>query len=171
VRESEEEFRTLLPNLHTADAAASFLSSLLLFPSASGMLESNFFMGLQHRDSNDNKRMAKEKLSPISLPDQVLQKQSQKPDRSSQFGNSSGFWTSDRRQYVVIAAVNLVTFLQGASLPTTAISLPRMPGANETNEIANGTSWPADFVVTESDRQNISKISNTIMCRWVAKLR
>jgi hypothetical protein len=59
-----------------------------------------------------NKMMAKEKLPTIPPPNQVLQEQSQKPDQSSQFYNSFGFWTSDWRQYMVIAAVNLVTFLQ-----------------------------------------------------------
>jgi hypothetical protein len=117
------------------------------------------------------KRMANEKLPPIPPPDQVqpvlrnqrqkLQNQSPPPNGDS---TTYGFWTIERRQYVVIAAVNLVTFLQGASLPTTSVSLPRM--ANETEEITNETTtWPADFVITDSDGQYISKIWNRLMCR------
>ena len=68
-------------------------------------------------------------------------------------GGSSGFWTSNRRQYGVIMIVNLVTFLQGASVGTSAISIPRMP----TNESTlDNTSWPFDFVVTHEDAYWIS---------------
>ena len=60
----------------------------------------------------------------------------------------SGFLTSNRRQYGVIIIVNLATFLQGASVATSAISVPRMP----TNEsMIDDTSWPFDFVVTDQD--------------------
>ena len=63
-------------------------------------------------------------------------------------GHSSGFWTSNRRQYGVIMIVNLATFLQGASVGTSAISIPRMP----TNESAlDDTLWPFDFVITDKD--------------------
>ena len=65
-----------------------------------------------------------------------------------------GFWTSNRRQYGVIMIVNLVTFLQGASVGTSAISIPRMP----TNESSlDDTIWPLDFVVTDEDAFWISK--------------
>ena len=52
--------------------------------------------------------------------------------------------------------VNMATFLQGASVVTSAVSLPRMPAANE-SQSQNDTTWPADFVVTESDAYWISK--------------
>ena len=66
-------------------------------------------------------------------------------------GNSkvmSHFWTSNRRQYGVILIVNLATFLQGASVATSAISIPRMPTNKSTIDNA---SWPYDFVVTDQD--------------------
>ena len=63
-------------------------------------------------------------------------------------GDSSGFWTSNRRQYGVIMIVNMATFLQGASVGTSAISIPRMP----TNESTlDDTSWPFDFIVKDED--------------------
>ena len=67
----------------------------------------------------------------------------------------SGFWTSNRRQYVIIAVVNLVTFLQGASLSTASITVPRL-SADE-NPTLNDTTWPKDFVVTEEEGDWICK--------------
>ena len=67
----------------------------------------------------------------------------------------SGFWTSVRRQYVIIAVVNLVTFLQGASLSTASITVPRL-SADE-NLTLNDTTWPKDFVVTEEEGDWICK--------------
>ena len=67
----------------------------------------------------------------------------------------SGFWTSNRRQYVIIAVVNLVTFLQGASLSTASITVPRL-SADE-NLTLNDTTWPKDFVVTEEEGDWICK--------------
>ena len=61
---------------------------------------------------------------------------------------STDFWTAARRQYVVIAIVNLATFLQGASLPTSSISVPRL--INNTAWL-NDTTWPVDFSLTESE--------------------
>ena len=61
----------------------------------------------------------------------------------------SDFWTSNRRQYGVILIVNLATFLQGASVATSAISIPRMPTNESTIDI--DASWPYDFVVTDQD--------------------
>ena len=57
------------------------------------------------------------------------------------------FCTAARRQYVVIAIVNLATFLQGASLPTSSISVPRLLNATGLND----TTWPVDFSLTESE--------------------
>ena len=67
----------------------------------------------------------------------------------------SGFWTSTRRQYVIIAVVNLVTFLQGASLSTASITVPRL-SADESVAL-NDTTWPRDFVVTEEEGDWICK--------------
>ena len=67
----------------------------------------------------------------------------------------SGFWTSIRRQYVIMAVVNLVTFLQGASLSTASITVPRL-SADE-NFALNDTTWPKDFVVTEEEGDWICK--------------
>ena len=60
--------------------------------------------------------------------------------------------TSSRyRQYSIIFILNLVPFLQGASVGMGAISIPRMP-RNETERITrNDTTWPMDFVVTKED--------------------
>ena len=66
-----------------------------------------------------------------------------------------GKWDSNLHQYKMIIIVNLTTFLQGASVGTSAISLPRMP--TNASELPNDTAWPADFVVTESDAYWISK--------------
>ena len=74
---------------------------------------------------------------------QHMEKQPLKPPVSS-----SGFWTSNRRQYGVIVIVNLVTFLQGASVGTSAISIPRMP---TNGSLLDDTSWPYDFVITNKD--------------------
>ena len=68
-------------------------------------------------------------------------------------GNSkvmSYFWTSNRRQYGVIFIVSLASFLQGASVGTSAISIPRMPTTSNESTIDNA-SWPYDFVVTDQD--------------------
>ena len=62
--------------------------------------------------------------------------------------SSSGFWTSNRRQYGMILIANLVTFLQGASVGTSAISIPRMP-PNGSN--LDDTLWPYDFDITYKD--------------------
>ena len=68
-------------------------------------------------------------------------------------GCSMNFWTSNRRQYGVILIVTMANFLQGASIGTSAISVPRMP----TNEsILDDTSWPFNFVVTNDDALWIS---------------
>ena len=68
-----------------------------------------------------------------------------------------GKWDSNLHQYKMIIIVNLTTFLQGASVGTSAISLPRMPTNVSERERPNDTTWPADFVVTESDAYWISK--------------
>ena len=66
------------------------------------------------------------------------------------------FWDySTNRQYRMIFIVNMATFLQGASVVTSAVSLPRMPTNESQNQ--NDTTWPADFVVTENDAYWISK--------------
>ena len=70
------------------------------------------------------------------------------PETSEVSTGSSDFWTAARRQYVVIAIVNLATFLQGASLPTSSISVPRL--INNTAWL-NDTTWPVDFSLTESE--------------------
>ena len=68
-----------------------------------------------------------------------------------------GFWDfSTHRQYRMIFIVNLATFLQGASVVTSAVSLPRMP--TNASQSHNETTWPADFVVTESEAYWISKL-------------
>ena len=66
-----------------------------------------------------------------------------------------GKWDSNLHQYKMIFIVNMATFLQGASVGTSAISLPRMPTSASEDPI--DTTWPADFVVTESDAYWISK--------------
>ena len=66
-----------------------------------------------------------------------------------------GFWTATRRQYLVIAIINMVTFLCGASQGTASISVPRLM-ANESRG-SNNTSWPRDFEVTEDEEEWISK--------------
>ena len=71
-------------------------------------------------------------------------------------GKHRGFWDySTHRQYRMILIVNMATFLQGASVVTSAVSLPRMPTNGSQSQ--NDTSWPADFVVTENDTYWISK--------------
>ena len=69
--------------------------------------------------------------------------------------HKAGFWTSNRRQYVIIAVVNLVTFLQGASLSTASITVPRLSAGE--NVALNDTTWPKDFVVTEEEGDWICK--------------
>ena len=68
---------------------------------------------------------------------------------------TGGKWDSNLHQYKMIFIVNMATFLQGASVGTSAISLPRMPTSE--SELPIDTTWPADFVVTESDAYWISK--------------
>ena len=55
----------------------------------------------------------------------------------------------------VIVIVNLATFLQGASLPTSSISVPRLLEA--TFESVNGTSWPRDFTLSSSEGDWIAR--------------
>ena len=75
------------------------------------------------------------------------------------------FWTAARRQYGVIAIVNMVTFLFGASQPTASISLPRLPLLNDSN-VANGTTWPRDFAVTSEEGEWISKCRRLIYTHY-----
>ena len=75
------------------------------------------------------------------------------------------FWTAARRQYGVIAIVNMVTFLFGASQPTASISLPRLPLHNDSN-VANGTTWPRDFAVTSEEGEWISKCRRLLHSLW-----
>ena len=92
----------------------------------------------------------------------MKEKDSTETKKPSDF-TDGGFWipfqwperSRTLRQYGMIFVVNLATFLQGASIGTSAISLPRMP-TNE-SESKNATTWPADFVVTENDAYWISK--------------
>ena len=70
-------------------------------------------------------------------------------------GQSDGFWTAARRQYLVIAIINMVTFLCGASQGTASISVPHLM-ANHSRG-SNETSWPKDFEVTDDEEQWISK--------------
>ena len=71
---------------------------------------------------------------------------------SAKLPNAKIFWNKERRQHILIFILNLVTFLQGASVGTSSISLPRMP-QNETERISrNDTTWPIDFVATEGDK-------------------
>ena len=82
---------------------------------------------------------------------------SQKDDlkcQSDEF-QSDGFWTATKRQYLVIAILNMVTFLCGASQGTASISVPRLM-SNESRG-SNDTSWPRDFEVTEEDEGWISE--------------
>ena len=69
--------------------------------------------------------------------------------------SSMDFWTSNRRQYGVILIVTMANFLQGASIGTSAISVPRMQ-ANESTLDYDDTSWPFNFVVTNQDALWIS---------------
>ena len=69
--------------------------------------------------------------------------------------SSDGFWTATKRQYLVIAILNMVTFLCGASQGTASISVPRLM-QNESRG-SNDTSWPRDFEVTEEDEGWISE--------------
>ena len=69
--------------------------------------------------------------------------------------SSDGFWTATKRQYLVIAILNMVTFLCGASQGTASISVPRLM-SNESRG-SNDTSWPRDFEVTEEDEGWISE--------------
>ena len=71
-----------------------------------------------------------------------------------------GKWDSNIHQYKMIFIVNMATFLQGASVVTSSISLPRMP--SNFSEDSNDTTWPRDFVVSESDAFWISK--------WIGRL-
>lgn len=54
-----------------------------------------------------------------------------------------------------MAAVNLVTFLQGASLPTSSISTVVLMNVTEAGARAAGeagsASWPRDFRITETE--------------------
>ena len=77
-----------------------------------------------------------------------------------------GKWDSNLHQYKMIFIVNMATFLQGASVGTSAISLPRMP--SNASEPTNDVTWPADFVVTENDAYWISKC---IGLQYVSKIR
>ena len=69
--------------------------------------------------------------------------------------SSDGYWTATKRQYLVIAILNMVTFLCGASQGTASISVPRLM-ANESRG-SNDTTWPRDFEVTEEDEGWISE--------------
>ena len=72
---------------------------------------------------------------------------------------SNEFWTADRRQYLVIAIINMVTFLCGASQGTASISVPHLVTANVSRG-SNDTTWPKDFEVTDDEEEWISmKIS------------
>ena len=55
----------------------------------------------------------------------------------------------------MIAIINMVTFLCGASQGTASISVPRLM-TNESRG-SNNTSWPRDFEVTEDEEEWISK--------------
>ena len=68
---------------------------------------------------------------------------------------ADGFWTAAKRQYLVIAIVNMVTFLFGASQPTASISVPRLMTNNSTNDTTWG--WAKDFPVTLDDGEWISE--------------
>ena len=74
-------------------------------------------------------------------------------EKSDPDSGPGDFWTAARRQYVVIVIVNLAAFLQGASLPTSSISVPRLLESKG----ANDTTWPVDFSVTKSEGDWICK--------------
>ena len=92
---------------------------------------------------------------PASVPGVSFRTQQDCAEYGSNGFPHSGFWTSTRRQYVIMAVVNLVTFLQGASLSTASITVPRL-SADE-NFALNDTTWPKDFVVTEEEGDWICK--------------
>ena len=75
---------------------------------------------------------------------------------SAKLPNDKLFWNKERRQHALIFILNLVTFLQGASVGTSSISLPRMPQSEAERISQNDTTWPIDFVVTEGDKFWIS---------------
>ena len=72
---------------------------------------------------------------------------------------SDGFWTADKRQYLVIAIINMVTFLCGASQGTASISVPHLVTANDSRG-SNDTTWPRDFEVTDDEEEWISMKSS-----------
>ena len=55
----------------------------------------------------------------------------------------------------MIVIVNLATFLQGASLPTSSISVPRL--LEGSTQSLNDTTWPRDFNLSMSEGDWIGK--------------
>ncbi len=81
--------------------------------------------------------------------------------RKSFYAKTTAFWTPVRRQYAIIAVVNVVSFLQGASLPSSAIALPRLPRNESELDAGNANaSWPRDFVVSSNERNQIGRGRN-----------
>ena len=62
---------------------------------------------------------------------------------------------------MIISVVNLVTFLQGASLSTASITVPRLSA--QENLALNDTTWPKDFIVTEEEGDWICEYAT---CTW-----
>ena len=84
--------------------------------------------------------------------------QSQKYDMKCHIEDSQidNFWTANKRQCLVIALINMVTFLFGASQGTASISVSRLIRSYESSG-ANDTTWPKDFEVTDDEEEWISK--------------
>ena len=60
------------------------------------------------------------------------------------------YLTGAQRQHVITFTLNLAAFLQGASLPTAAISVPRLHGMHGMNETIDTTTWSEDLVLTNT---------------------
>ena len=86
---------------------------------------------------------------------------SEKEPKSEEKTAADGFWTAAKRQYLVIALVNMVTFLFGASQPTASISVPRLMTNGNSSRGFNDTTWgwAKDFPLTLDDGEWISERS------------
>ena len=61
------------------------------------------------------------------------------------------------RQYLVIFLVNLVTLLQGASLPTSTVTVPQIV-ANLTSDVdGSNENFPAEFDLNEAQGTEVGK--------------